>query len=358
VLLTSFGVCGATALAAIVFCFASDAALAQQGPAVSGLNGKIEFDAGALSLPTPNFMARAAGTLTVPLGDRFGFQADASIASAPGFTASAALHLFTRDPQAYLIGGTLGLIRTPGAYVVAAGPEAELYLDRWTLEAWAGVSITRPTAPTPVRVGPFLMADLAYYLSDNARLSVGISSLDGYSAIQVGGEYLFDAFEMPVALTGETRIGQDGVWRGMIGLRAYIGGENKTLIRRQREDDPADRGSALYTAVGGSTLMGTGSTPPPSAGSSAPPAGGSPSSTPQNPDEHNSGADDPGDNPPPADTGGDHDGDDNEDDHEDTGGGSGTTICTDPNDPVTCYDSGSGGDGAGGLNDPTGGGLF
>ncbi|MEO9231117.1 MAG: hypothetical protein ABI216_19520, partial [Devosia sp.] len=56
---------------------------AQQLPAVSALNGKLEFDAGALSLPAPAFMARAAGTITVPLGDRFGLQADLTAASAP-----------------------------------------------------------------------------------------------------------------------------------------------------------------------------------------------------------------------------------------------------------------------------------
>ena len=40
----------------------------KQLPAVSAVNGKFEFDAGALSLPSPGFMGRAAGTLTVPIG--------------------------------------------------------------------------------------------------------------------------------------------------------------------------------------------------------------------------------------------------------------------------------------------------
>ncbi len=252
----------ALALGAL-FCAVSSA-LAQQLPAVSAVNGKFEFDAGLLSLPSPGFMGRAAGTLTVPVGDRFGLQLDASVASAPGLTSSAALHGFTRDPQSYLIGGALGIIRTPGATVFAAGPEAELYFDRWTLEAWAGVSYARPTAG-PNRLAPLVMANLGYYLNDNARLTVGLSTLDGYGAIQFGGEYMLSDFDLPISVTAETRVGQDGAWRGMLGLRGYLGPENKTLLRRQREDDPADRSSALYTSAGGETIRGANS---PAAGSS------------------------------------------------------------------------------------------
>jgi len=50
------------------------------------------------------------------------------------------------------------------------------------------------------------------------RLSVGISWLDGYGALQVGGEYLLDGFSVPVAVTSELRVGQDGDLRGIAGL--------------------------------------------------------------------------------------------------------------------------------------------
>ena len=248
--------CSAIALAVALLCVSVDAAVSQQLPAVSGLNGKIEFDAGALSLPAPGFMARAAGTLTVPVGERFGLQADVSLSSAPGFIVSGAVHAFMRDPASYLIGGTLGFVRSPGAMIVAAGPEAELYLDRWTLEAWGGLAVATPTAPAgPARTRPFAMVGLGYYITDNWRFSLGASSLDGYTAVQVGSEYLFDNFDLPVALTSELRVGQDGAVRGMIGLRGYLGANpSKSLIARHREDDPSDRSTALYSAAGGTTL--------------------------------------------------------------------------------------------------------
>ena len=246
----------------------SAAAVAQQLPAVSAVNGKAAFDAGVLSLPSVAFVGRAAGTITLPVGDRFGIQADASVAFASGLTGSAALHAFTRDPQSYLIGGTLGVVRTPGSLVVAAGPEAELYFDRWTIEAWAGASVALPSGGGATRYAPMAMASLGYYLTDNARVTFGASTLDGYGAVQLGGEYLFESFDLPLAVTAESRVGQDGAWRITLGLRGYFSPEGKPLIRRHREDDPADRGAALYTAAGGKTLGGGGGAV---SGTSAPP---------------------------------------------------------------------------------------
>ncbi|HEX4296661.1 MAG TPA: hypothetical protein VHZ56_01440 [Devosia sp.] len=217
---------------------------------MSAPNGKFEFDAGALTLPSSTFMARAAGTLTLPLGDTFGLQADFAAATAPGFNTSAALHVFTRDPQSYLIGGTLGIVRTPGAEVVAAGPEAELYAGRWTIEAWGGLAVAHHFAPATDHVGAFAMATLAYYLDDNLRLTAGVSSLDGFNAVHFGAEYLLDGFSLPVAVVGDARIGQDGSLQATIGLRGYIGAPGKSLIRRHREDDPDDQGTALIAAVG------------------------------------------------------------------------------------------------------------
>lgn len=255
----------------MLLCSFSHAAQAQLLPAVSATNGKVEFDAGVLSQSSPSFLGRVAGTITVPVGQQFGIQVDAAAAIAPGFTSSAALHAFTRDPASYLIGGTLGVVRTPGATIVAAGPEAEGYFDRWTLEAWGGVAVAHPTRGRPARVAPFAIAGLAYYPTDDARLSVGVSSLDGYNALQLGGEYLFENFDAPISLTAETRIGQDGAWRITGGLRLYFGPERKSLIRRHREDDPADRSTALAIAANGKPVRAAAASSPPGASNGAPP---------------------------------------------------------------------------------------
>lgn len=243
--------------AGILVCLIGWPAIAEDVPAVSAPNAKVEFDAGALSLPSAMFMARAAGTVTLPIGARFGLQADLSASTSPGFVTTGALHFFTRDPKAYLVGGTLGFVHSPGATVLAAGPEAELYLDRWTVEAWGGIAAAFPSATTtPSRIGPFVMANAGYYFTDNWRGSVGVSWLDNYGAVQIGSEYLLEDFSLPLALTSEMRFGQDGAMRATLGLRGYFGpNPSKSLISRHREDDPADRSAALYAAAGGRTLV-------------------------------------------------------------------------------------------------------
>ena len=146
------GLFSAAALALFLVCSSWAETAAQEAPAVSAPNAKIAFEAGALDLPAPAFLSHAAGTLTLPLGDRFGLQADLSLAAAPGFSAGGALHLFTRDPQGYLLGGALGLVRTPGALVVAAGPGLSSISTAGRSRPGAAFPMSiRPAAPTASR---------------------------------------------------------------------------------------------------------------------------------------------------------------------------------------------------------------
>src|SRR6218665_505581 len=111
-------------------------------PAVSGINGKIELSGGILRLPPNNYgHVRLNGSLSVPVTDRFGLQGDLGVYSTPtGAGFSGAVHAFTRDPSQYLLGVTAAAVRVPGATLTGIGPEAELYLGDFTLEAWAGVA--------------------------------------------------------------------------------------------------------------------------------------------------------------------------------------------------------------------------
>jgi hypothetical protein len=239
--------CSAFALAALLLLFVWNVARSEELPAVSATNGKLEFGAGVLSLPAPMFTGYAAGSLTLPVGQRYGVQLDLGV-STPGLVVSGVLHGFTRDPQSYLIGGAFGVVAMPGAMVYAAGPEGELYLDRWTLEAWGGVAMADRRTPSAARrITPFVTADVSYYPTDNWRFTLGVSLLDGYAAAHAGTEYLLDTPSVPLALTADARIGQDGGVRAMIGLRAYLAPNPKSLIRRHREDDPLDHRLALQS---------------------------------------------------------------------------------------------------------------
>src|SRR5262249_21174120 len=126
------------------------------------------------------------------------------------------------------------------------GAEAGWYLDRWTLEGVAGVewgnsgsALVGNTIETfDIRTRFFDQVDLAYYLNDNFKLFVGHRYLGGENFAALGGEWgIATGGGTMTALFAEGRIGNDasGIWGG---LRMYIGGKDKSLMARHRQDDP------------------------------------------------------------------------------------------------------------------------
>jgi hypothetical protein len=227
-------------------CFA--AAMAQE-PAVSSVNGKIELGGGVSSKTGGAY--RIGGSVAAPLGDAFGIQGDLSLQNLGGLSGAGAIHLFTRDPESYLLGATAGVVRSGTATLSALGPEAELYLGRFSIEAWAGVANLDYDALAAVdKTGIFAMADIGFYATDDLRLSVGGSSVLGYEALNLGLEYQVISFETPLSVTADARFGEDGNITAMAGLKFYFGAGDKPLIDRHRQDDPPDRGMDLFGAAG------------------------------------------------------------------------------------------------------------
>jgi hypothetical protein len=229
-------------------------------PAVSALNGKWELDAGG---STYGSVFRAAGSLSLPVSNTIGIQGDFTLGSTGGLvTGGAALHVFTRDPSRYLLGVTGGGVATANANLWAIGPEAELYAGRFSLEAWGGVATANFSSPSSTSSGGFFIGDLAYYPTDDWRLSVGVSSVLGDTKLRLGTEYLFHNTQMPLSLTADARLGSSGSVV-TVGLKGYFGGNdsNKSLINRHRQDDPHNKAVDLYTAAAG-LGAGTGSVDP------------------------------------------------------------------------------------------------
>jgi len=243
-------------------CFVAGVALAE-GPAVSGVNGKIEVSGGGVSSPASGAY-RIGGSIAVPLGDTFGFQGDLSIQNYGALAGAGAVHLFTRDPDLYLAGVTAGVVRSSTATLSAVGVEGELYLGQVSLEAWAGVANLDYDALAAVdKSGFFAMADIGWYATDDLRLSIGASSVLGYEALNIGAEYQVTSFDSPFSLTADARFGEDGNVTAMAGLKFYFG-ENKSLIARHRQDDPKDRGLDLFAAAGSQVTTTGVPTPKPS----------------------------------------------------------------------------------------------
>lgn len=251
-----------------------------QLPAVDGINGKISGFGGWLGSPQREFLTSGAfttelpnrrghglfggmGSVSVPLGQRFGLQIDGLAASSRSkFVGGGAAHLFWRDPSVGLFGlyGSASRNSQFGGIVsYKGGVEGSLYLGRFSLDGIVGFEQTRVPGAT-VRFGPagaggfnafvfsqknnrfFDKIDLAYYPTDNWRVSVGHRYTGGIHMAALATEYLIPiSGGTAMSAFVEGRIGNRGNNAVFGGISFYFGQKEKSLIRRHREDDPANR---------------------------------------------------------------------------------------------------------------------
>lgn len=228
-------------------------------PAVSGINGKIAALGGAFD---DEGFGVLSGSISVPLGTRYGFQGDAIAGVRDGeFVGGVGGHLFWRDPSQALLGvfGSFTQREDIDGHVARLGVEGEYYWNQWTVRSLLGAEfLDAGNAFTDVDDGFFAFSDVSYYLNDNLQLSVGHRYTRERNALALGAEFQLDqqVFSSGVSLFAEARIGEDDYQAAWGGVRFYLGDE-KTLIRRHREDDPKGLGDedlfevdAVSTAAG------------------------------------------------------------------------------------------------------------
>ena len=216
-------------------------------PAVDGLNASISVFGGN---GESGGLAAAMGSVALPIGSAFGTQTDGIVANLnDSLFYSIGQHLFWRDPS-------IGLLGLYGAYehydavngvnAGKVGAEAEIYLGRITVRGVAGVefgdqSTVKSGATTTtldIKTNVFDSADLVYYPTDDLSLYAGHRLSGRNNALALGGEYLFaSSGSMAFSSFAEGQVGEDdaSVYGG---LKIRFGGSPKSLIRRDREDDP------------------------------------------------------------------------------------------------------------------------
>jgi hypothetical protein len=227
-------------------------------PAVDGINAKIDgFGGGGTGT---NGFYGTNGSLSVPLAQQWGLQLDGGVVSDAGISNyNLAAHLFWRDPSIGLLGAyvsyshdngfndpILGQMSTTTAQYAVEGA---YYLSRWTLNGLAGVetgtvntnvslfnSLGLLAPSVPNRFFDYLQA--SYYFTDNFELYLGHSYTGGSHFLNLGGEYGIPlGGGRMAALFADGWIGEGGDNGAFVGLRIYFGQQDKTLIRRHREDD-------------------------------------------------------------------------------------------------------------------------
>ena len=231
---------------------AADVSVSSSLPAVSGPNGKVELSAGWTEIDEldDSELLRGGLSFSFPVGDTFGIQADLAAVDALGDTLYGGnLHFFARDPNSYLLGVTGGAGFADDASIYYVGPEAEFYLDSLSIEAWAGyLHVDFDGASSSDEF--FAFGDLAFYATDNLRLTLGASSIANFETAHVGLEWMMSDIGLPLSFTADARIGEDDFIALRAGISFYFGGEDKSLIRRHREDDPRNRSLDIFSAAG------------------------------------------------------------------------------------------------------------
>jgi hypothetical protein len=216
-------------------------------PAVAQTNFKIDAGGGEVAHQGLGYLQ---GSLSVPLGHSFGLQVDGaggdwdhkSFESVSG-------HLFWRDPSeglfglygTYIASGVPDLLTfdvgsgtttaTGHSHLYRGGAEAELYLGQWSLEGRAGLE-GEAIGGTQF----FDRTNIAFYPGDDFRLALGQIYTGDRDNASLAAEYqVSDELGLSLFAEGVTGNGTTSVFGG---LRFYFGDPGKSLIRRQREDDP------------------------------------------------------------------------------------------------------------------------
>ena len=229
-----------------------------QGPAVSGINGKLALDGGAVNT---HATGDAQGTLTVPLGHSFGAQLDITdgVYDKEPFSGGSG-QAFWRDPEIGLIGGFASHLRRNLPIIGGTenvndyGAEAEVYAGKVTISGVAGGERGQ------LLHSAFGSAMVAWYPIENLKLDVGGQFLENVDPrFLLGFEYQPGFSALPglsVFADGEiaNAYGQHG---GSVqsGFRYYFG-HTKTLIKRHREDTANVGQLDAYTAATRAVLTG------------------------------------------------------------------------------------------------------
>jgi hypothetical protein len=172
-----------------------------------------------------------AGSVTFPVGMSYGIQIDGLGGEVnPDEVYGAGVHAFWRDSNVGLLGLTGSSAETYDTEVRRVGIEGEYYANRGTLSAYLGHQAG------DIDTSGYAGFIAGYYFCDDLLCSVGLHQSDGFLSYNLGAEYQTSAPGLSVY--ANLTMGEDDYEHVFFGLRYYFGAEDKTLIRRHREDDP------------------------------------------------------------------------------------------------------------------------
>ncbi len=248
---------------------AADVAAPVDSCAISGFNAKTSASGGFYQSDASNGgRIQGDASLSMPLGCWLGLQMDAGFGDLAGDEAGGvAAHLFTRDPNQYLLGAYAGYSAVDSNEILRVGAEAQLYVNNLSFEVLAGYEEADDQGK-----GFFTASNIAFYPTDDLRLSVGYKHFLDVDAATAGLEWQVGGLGVPVSLFASGAVGDNDYASVFGGITFYFGGEEKSLIRRHREDDPSNEVmNLLVKSEKKSNVVSPPSPPPPSPPPPSPP---------------------------------------------------------------------------------------
>lgn len=219
-------------------------AVAQSGgPAVSGVNAKLDARGGYFKTDADNtkdFAGFVTGAIAAPLGQQFGIQVDAGVGIGGGGDLywGGGGHLFWRDPTVGLLGlyGQYGEFKNASA--TRLGVEGEAYFGKFTLGGNVAYQWGSDSRRVAVDDGIVAGVNLKFYVTDDFMLRAGGGIDTGKGFGKGGFEFQPGFAALPgLSVFADAGGGGNDHFFALAGIRYYFG-DNKPLIRRHREDDP------------------------------------------------------------------------------------------------------------------------
>jgi hypothetical protein len=225
---------------AALFGLGGAAAAKADEPAVSEPNLKVNSQFGTV---IDDYSWQVQGQFTAPIGNDFGLQLEGGGGAVNGHDVyGVGGHVFTRDPDLYLLGLFGGYAQSVdyGLEAARAGAEAEFYLSDLTIMATAGYQFSDSTSLD----GAFGSIDLRWYVTNNFHVTGGAMIEKDKVYGRGGMEWQPGFMALPGLAFNANGIWGDDDYHSIMAGMTYYFGSPVNLKDRHRKQDPD---SALYS---------------------------------------------------------------------------------------------------------------
>ena len=228
-------------------------ALAEEGKSDAAVSAPTATVMGIVGSASGKATGGGAASVALPVTERIGIQFDGALTNAGGIGGiDSGVHLFTRDPDAYLVGGTFEWSRFGSTNAFRYGGELSVYLGDVTLGGSGGIQ--RGGANHGTTTAGYATAQADYYISDILKTSISYGGYSNYRAV-LGQVEWQPAEDLPLSLFALAGASVAHEQRGVVlsGVRYTFGAPNSTLKDRDRHGDPE---IFLQSGIASSNLMG------------------------------------------------------------------------------------------------------